>query len=217
MSKDNIILEKFMEDSDPKTIWHIGSNSGFFFIGTKKEYESDIGKINDEFYKDALKKGKSYRQKLESIETDKIPNIDNTLPKKKKELNKILDFITAEADSLRRDLEEKEIDALSISHYRSKLSNNLEAVNTLHNAVKNAEKEKRNLEAKAITLKKLISKNDKYLESFVDVRKRKVTEVYDRLQRDGTIVSVEGSENGKFWFRSEYQSGSVPEEDAEDM
>ena len=45
----------------------------------------------------------------------------------------------------------------------------------------------------------------KQLFEFVPFEDREVTEVYDRLQNDGIVISVTGKEEGNFWMRSEYE------------
>lgn len=42
-------------------------------------------------------------------------------------------------------------------------------------------------------------------EKFISIRERKVVDIYDRLQGDGTVLILEGDEQGQYWFLEEYQ------------
>ena len=49
-----------------------------------------------------------------------------------------------------------------------------------------------------------IKRRRKYLKNYVDVLKRDVCEVEDRLAEEGVRVIITGSERGSFWVKSEY-------------
>lgn len=49
-----------------------------------------------------------------------------------------------------------------------------------------------------------------YIDTFVPPDEREITEEYPRLLRDGIVISVEGTENGKYWLRSEYLANYRP-------
>ena len=43
-------LDSYMSEADARTVYAIGSNSGFLFIGTPAEYSRDIVKINEQIF-----------------------------------------------------------------------------------------------------------------------------------------------------------------------
>jgi len=50
---------------------------------------------------------------------------------------------------------------------------------------------------------------EKSLENYIPLGDREVVESYERLQKDGLVVMVEGVENGSYWFVEEYLSGII--------
>lgn len=65
--------------------------------------------------------------------------------------------------------------------------------------------ERRGDSKRAADFKALRRIKETYLANFTDIRTREVKEVYPRLNGDGTVVIIKGSENGRFWVRSEYE------------
>ena len=70
-------LDEAVKKMDDDEIIHIGSASGFVYIGTKQQYEQMIDSISDrchKFFKDAKKrytrKIKNYSEKLKSIDKE---------------------------------------------------------------------------------------------------------------------------------------------------
>ena len=127
----NITLEEHIKNSDPEIIWHIGAKSSFFFIGNKDEFEKDIDDISESFYENALTNKKFYERKMRDCD-NKILKIDLTVPKKKKELGKLIEFIKTDAENIKHDIENDEFTTqLSDRAYKT-LNNDLKAIGVLN-------------------------------------------------------------------------------------
>lgn len=47
---------------------------------------------------------------------------------------------------------------------------------------------------------------EKYINEFIPIKKREVKNIYDKVKKeDGICIVVEGTENGKFWDREEWE------------
>lgn len=51
-----------------------------------------------------------------------------------------------------------------------------------------------------------VSDKQAYIDSYIPIKEREVLESYPRLQGDGIIVGIEGTESGKFWYKEEYDA-----------
>lgn len=106
-----------------------------------------------------------------------------------------------------RDVDQIEKNYLQTAHKRLK-----ENLNRIQNLTKEFRKKKVNFaEAKEIVKKigdanERAQCNEKYLSEFETILGRKVIDIYDRIQKDGICIIVTGSENGKYWFREEYEN-----------
>lgn len=49
----------------------------------------------------------------------------------------------------------------------------------------------------------------KYVSGFVPLEKREIIEIYPRLQNDGIVIIVDGTESGKYWDLKEYENGGI--------
>ena len=51
-----------------------------------------------------------------------------------------------------------------------------------------------------------LKKVEKYINEFIPIKKREVKNIYDKDKKeDGICIVVEGTENGKFWDREEWE------------
>lgn len=135
------VIDKLPDDE----VIHIGSDTGFFFVGRKDEYYRDIDQISQDYLQTAHKKLKEHLKRI-------------------KKLNE--------------DLKKPVVDFAQIKTIQGKI----------RTAVEKAQY------------------NEKYISEFEPIPNRKVVEIYNRLQGDGICVVVTGAENGKYWFREEYEN-----------
>lgn len=63
-------------------------------------------------------------------------------------------------------------------------------------------------------IKKSISaiKNQKeYLKYYTPLQTREVLDIYPRIQNDGMVIKIAGGEDGRYWFKHEYDTKIVEE------
>lgn len=138
-------INEVIQEMDNETILNIGSESGWFFIGKKEDYEKNIEKISRSYLNNAKEREKKCREKI-------------------REANEVL------ADSK---LTFDELDKMI-----KKIRRYLPAL-------------------------KLV---EKYINEFIPIKKREVKNIYDKNKKeDGICIVVEGTENGKFWDREEWE------------
>lgn len=54
-----------------------------------------------------------------------------------------------------------------------------------------------------------LKKVEKYIDEFTPIKNRDVKSVYDKIKKeDGICIVVEGTENGEFWDREEWERGN---------
>lgn len=138
-------ISEVIQEMDNETILNIGSESGWFFIGKKKDYEKNIEKISRSYLNDAKEREKKYREKI-------------------REANEALSDNKITFDEL---------------------SKMVKRIRTYFPGLKLVEK---------------------YISDFIPIKKREVKIVYDKDKKeDGICIVVEGTENGKFWDREEWE------------
>ena len=138
-------INEVIQEMDNETILNIGSESGWFFIGKKEDYEKNIEKISSSYLNNAKEREKKYREKIreanEALSDNKI-TFD--------ELTKMVKRIRTYFPGL-----------------------------------------------------KLV---EKYINDFIPIKKREVKSIYDKDKKeDGICIVVEGTENGNFWDREEWE------------
>lgn len=57
-------INEVIQEMDNETILNIGSESGWFFIGKKEDYEKNIEKISRSYLNNAKEREKKYREKI---------------------------------------------------------------------------------------------------------------------------------------------------------
>lgn len=57
-------INEVIQEMDNETILNIGSESGWFFIGRKEDYEKNIEKISRSYLNDAKEREKKYRKRI---------------------------------------------------------------------------------------------------------------------------------------------------------
>lgn len=57
-------INEVIQEMDNETILNIGSESGWFFIGKKEDYEKNIEKISRSYLNDAKEREKKYRERI---------------------------------------------------------------------------------------------------------------------------------------------------------
>lgn len=155
--KDYLSLQKAVDALEGNPVIHIGSKTGFFFIGTKEEYEANIDFVQQDLQATRMEHLSEYLRQLD-LYKGKIIHPDGDPGTEK--------YWQLLSDRAKR---------LSwIAQYIQKLEN--------------------------------------YLNTFVAIRKREVVEQYDRIQKDGVVIIVEGKENGEYWSYDEYKEGIAAED-----
>ncbi len=73
----------------------------------------------------------------------------------------------------------------------------------------------RNIDRVSVDLMMDTCATQKEREKFVPIRERKVVDIYSRFQGDGTVLILEGKEQGQYWFLEEYRrlKGAAPEKE----
>ena len=136
---------KYMPDD---AILHIGSRTGFLFVGDKAHYYRDIKKVNADMIKSQEAIAETAKRKMYcEIRKLIVPGIKNTDVKKC--IGKMRVYYDTETASR------------------------------------------------------------KYISDFVPLGRRKIIEIYPRLQGDGIVIIVEGAESGKYWDLKEYKKGEA--------
>lgn len=61
----------------------------------------------------------------------------------------------------------------------------------------------------------LYAEVENYIIDYVPIADREIKETYNKfeVEKDGIVALVEGTENGRYWLKSEYDKGVVPAED----
>lgn len=173
-------LDEFMKENAQDGInYHIGSGGSFFFVGDKKEYEQYIDEISD-----------MYRARFRTLE--KKRRIKQESAEERMEKFKA-DFLEAETHMLRLP---RKADLQSDQNERATVAERYSIALAGYVATKE-EFEK---------LKRLADGYAKKAMDYTHLRTREIEEIYDRLQKDGVIISVEGAEEGKYWDREEWNA-----------
>lgn len=148
----NSILGKKLSDAmkffDEETVFHVGAETSFFFVGTKSEFEKDKLMISNKY----------------------IDRHRDLIERNQKRIRKEVSRITDQNAS-------KKIIKDCICNLRR-----------FNNA---------------------IDKSENYIKTFVPFESRKVIKIYERSQKDGIVMIVEGNEVGGFWDKEEYERGAA--------
>lgn len=169
-----ITLKERIENLESGEILHIGSGSGFFFIGSKTKAKKDIPGISNRFIRTARNKLKALSRELEAMEEQGCPHVEIQL----------FGYKSKKADLLITQ-NTKEINSQLKTKYDVHL-------NDTRQSFKNT---------------------NRYVENFVPVMEREIIEEYPRLSEDGIVVIVKGGEAGAYWYKKEYDSKQVPQEE----
>lgn len=133
------LADALREIPDDKVL-HIGSGTGFLFVGNKDTFEEDEEKISKECRERAIKMMALYMGNIRKATCD-------------------------------------------IGQKRIKLEE---------------------LKNRVDVIQKLCDKVSEMKDNLIPLSERTVREVYPRIQGDGVIILIQGTENGRYWYKSEY-------------
>lgn len=177
-------LKDFIKTQPRDQVLFIGSGSGFFFIGTPVEYRRYLKTIND-----------AYKNALACQEQKKKQDLSLFL--------RVLGIPSEGENSIYRKEKELQDLALSAKDARMRLSDVY------------SESDNRLLKCLPLMMHGLYKACTQYikvrdqLRNYQHLQYREVLETYKRaIYKDGLVVRVDGTENGGFWFRSEFQSAT---------
>ena len=138
------LADALMEIPDNEVI-HIGSGTGFLFVGDKDTFEEDEEKINKECRERAIK--------MMTLYLDNIQKATHNIGEKRIKLEE--------------------------------LKNRVDIIQNLCDKVSEMK------------------------DNLIPLPERTVREVYPRIQGDGVIILIQGTENGRYWYKSEYDKERV--------
>lgn len=135
-----LTLSEALEEIPDDEVVHIGSGTGFLFVGNKGTFAEDEEKISKECRGRAIK--------MMALHMDNIRKVTHNIGQKRIRLEE--------------------------------LKNRVDII------------------------QKLCDKVGEMMGNLIPLPERTVREVYPRIEGDGVIVLISGTENGRYWYKSEY-------------